>query len=314
MALVSVAAGLPWLLLALPAGALVDRLDRKRTLWTVDFSRAAVMGLLAVAVATDQATIPLLVAVAFLLGSGETVFDSAAQAALPAVAPAAGLERANGRLYAGRVVGGAFAGPPLGGALFAVAAAVPFGVDGASFLVAALLALRLRSDLSVADSGEAPARLRVRIAEGLRWLWRHRELRAICILLTFWNLVESAVFSILVLWALEVVGLPSALYGVLLAGLAAGGVVGSLLADRLGRALGAGRSLAAAMWGSVAAYAGLALTRHGVVAFALLALLGATAMVWNVLSASFRQAVVPGRLTSIHGRRAEPVSRAVENR
>jgi MFS family permease len=296
VALVGVAAGLPWLLLALPAGALVDRWDRKRTMWTVDLARAAVMALLAAAVVTGRATIPLLLAVAFLLGSGETLFDSAAQASLPAVVPVAGLERANGRLYAGNVVGGAFAGAPLGGALFALAAAVPFGLDAASFLIAALLALRLRADLAVRATGQAPARLRAQIAEGLRWLWRHRELRAICILLTVWNLLENAVFAILVLWALEVLRLPSGFYGVLLAGLAVGGVLGSLVADRVGRALGTGRSFAVALLGSVAAYAGLGFTGDGVVAFALLALLGATAMLWNVLSAAFRQAVVPSRL------------------
>jgi MFS family permease len=99
-----------------------------------------------------------------------------------------------------------------------------------------------------------------------------------------------------VLWALEVLRVPSGFYGVLLAGLAVGGVLGSLVADRLGRALGTGRSFAVALWGSVAAYAGLGLTSDGAVAFALLAVLGATGMLWNVLSASFRQAVVPSRL------------------
>jgi MFS family permease len=93
-----------------------------------------------------------------------------------------------------------------------------------------------------------------------------------------------------------VLRLPEATYGVLLAGLAVGGVVGSLLADRLGRSLGAGRAIGLSLWGSVLAYAGLGLTTNGIVGFVLLALIGAAAMVWNVLTASFRQAVVPGRL------------------
>jgi Na+/melibiose symporter-like transporter len=155
----------------------------------------------------------------------------------------------------------------------------PFGFDAATFLVAALLALGLRTDLTVpADTaGKAARRFRTQIAEGVRWLWRHRQLRAMCLLLTLWNLVESAVFAILVLWALEVLLLPKAAYGALLTGLAAGGVLGSLLADRLGRGLGAGRSIAASLWGSVLAYLGLGLTGHGVVAFVLLALVGAAA-------------------------------------
>jgi predicted MFS family arabinose efflux permease len=297
VSLVAAAAGLPWLLFALPAGALVDRWDRKRVLWGVDFGRAAVMGALAVVVVIGHASIPLLLVFAFLLGSAQTLFDSAAQAALPAVVPGPLLERANGRLYAGMMVAGGFAGPPLGGVLFAVAAAVPFGVDAVSFLAAALLALSLRTDLAVPATAGAPAqRLAGQIREGLQWLWRHPQLRAMCLLLTVWNLVENAVFAILVLWALEVLRLPQAAYGVLVAGLAAGGVLGSLLADRLGQALGAGLAIAASLWVSVLAYAGMGLTSHGTVGFALLALVGAAAMVWNVLTASFRQAVVPGRL------------------
>jgi MFS family permease len=297
VSLVAAAAGLPWLLFALPAGALVDRWDRKRVLWGVDFGRTAAMGSLAVVVGLGQASIPLLLVFAFLLGSGQTLFDSAAQAAMPAVVPGPLLERANGRLYAGMLVAGGFAGPPLGGVLFAAAAAVPFGVDAASFLAAALLALSLRADLAVPATAGAPVqRLAGQIREGLWWLWRHPQLRAMCLLLTVWNLVENAIFAILVLWALEVLRLPQAAYGVLVAGLAAGGVAGSLLADRIGRGLGAGRAIAVSLWASVVAYAGMGLASHGAIGFALLALVGAAAMVWNVLTASFRQAVVPGRL------------------
>jgi MFS family permease len=142
-------------------------------LWGVDLGRAAVAGLLALAVAGGLATVPLLIVAAFLLGSGETLSDSAAQAALPGVVPAAHLERANGRLYAGIVVAGGFAGPPLGSVLFAAAAAVPFGFDSMTFLVAALLALGLRTDLTVpaaTEPGMPAGRFRAQIAEGVRWL------------------------------------------------------------------------------------------------------------------------------------------------
>jgi predicted MFS family arabinose efflux permease len=278
------------------AAALVDRWDRKRTLWGVDLGRAAVMSSLAAAVATHRAGIPMLLVAAFLLGTGQTLADSAAQAALPAVVPPTGLEAANGRMYAGMVIGGAFAGPPLGSAMFAVAAAVPFGFDAASFLIAALLAVSVRADLAVRDAAAPVRGMRRQIGEGLRWLWSHRELRAMCILLTVWNLVENAVFAVLVLWALEVLRLPAPLYGVLLAGLASGGVAGSLLAGRLAGVLGAGGAIATSLWVTATAYAGLAFTSNGAVAFALLALIGGAAMVWNVLSASFRQTVVPSRL------------------
>jgi hypothetical protein len=103
-----------------------------------------------------------------------------------------------------------------------------------------------------------------------------------------WRLIAAGVLAVL--------RLPQAAYGVLVAGLAASGVAGSLLADRIGRRWGAGHAIAASLWASVLAYAGMGLASHGAVGFALLALVGAAAMVWNVLTASFRQAVVPSRL------------------
>jgi len=129
VSLVAAAGGLPWLLFALPAGALVDRWDRKRVLWGADFARTALVGLLALAVASGLSSVPLLATAAFLLGSAETLFANAAQATVAVVVPRAYLEHANGRLYAGELVAGVFVGPPLGGVLFAMAAAVPFAVD-----------------------------------------------------------------------------------------------------------------------------------------------------------------------------------------
>jgi predicted MFS family arabinose efflux permease len=304
VSLVAAAGGLPWLLFALPAGALADRWDRKRVLWGVDLTRAAVVAALAAAVAGGHVSVPLLAAVEFALGTAETLFESAAQAAVPAVVPTERLERANGRLYAGTVVASSLAGPPLGSALFAVVAAAPFGFDATSFVLAAALALGLRADLR-APAEQAPAgRLRGQIVEGVRWLWRQRQLRTICLLLTLWNLVENAILAVVVLWALEVLRLPGAAFGLLLAGFAAGGLLGSLLAERVAGAAGPGRGMAACVWVTVAAYLGLGATRSGVVAFALLAVVGAAAFVWNVLSASFRQAVVPaglqGRISSVY--------------
>jgi predicted MFS family arabinose efflux permease len=296
VSLVVAAEGLPWLLFALPAGAMVDRWDRKRVLFAVNLARAAVLALLTAAVAADAVSIPLLLAMAFAVGSAETFADSAAQAALPAVVPAAQLERANGRLYAGMVVAGAFAGPPIGSALFVLAAAWPFGADAAICALAAVLLFGMRANLTVPAEERSRGRLLGQIGEGLRWLWRHQQLRVICLLLTLWNLVETALFAIVVLWALEVLRLPEASYGVLLTGLAVGGVAGSLLAERLSRKIGPARGMAASIAGTAVGYAGMGLTRHGVVAFFLLLLVGCAAFAWNVLSASFRQAVVPTRL------------------
>jgi MFS family permease len=112
---------LPWLLFGLLSGALADRWNRRRLMWVVDAARFVVVGGLGVAVIAGLATIPLLVGVAFLLGVGQTLFDSAAQSVIPALVgrDPQRLERANGQLFGAQQVTQQLSGPPLGGWLFA---------------------------------------------------------------------------------------------------------------------------------------------------------------------------------------------------
>ncbi|MDP9373173.1 MAG: MFS transporter, partial [Chloroflexota bacterium] len=122
----AVAQQLPWLLFALLSGALADRLDRRRAMAAVGAGRAALIGALGIAVLLDHANLPLLYAVFFLLGVGETLFDTTAATVLPAVVPREQLPRANARLSGIATVTNHFIGKPLGGLLFAAAAALPF--------------------------------------------------------------------------------------------------------------------------------------------------------------------------------------------
>jgi predicted MFS family arabinose efflux permease len=296
VSLVMAAQGAAWLVFGLPSGALADRWDRRRAMWVCDAVRCMLATLLALAVATGYASIPLLVAVAFALVAAETLFYSASQAALPVLVAPSALPRANGRICATAVLGTLFVGPPAGAALFGVAPWAPFGVDALSFGLAALLAARLRTDLGpVPHPGPRPS-LAAEIGEGARWLWAHLELRTLALLLIVWNLVEAAMFAVLVLWSLETLGLPEAGYGLLFAALAVGGVVGSVIAERVGRWLGTGRAMSVSAMATVLAYAGLGLTTRPATAIGLMALLGLAAFVWNVLTASFRQSVVPARI------------------
>jgi hypothetical protein len=205
-------------------------------------------------------------------------------------------------MYATTVLGTGFAGPPAGAALFGVAAAAPFGADALSFGLAALLATRLRTDLGPVPG---PRRsLAAEIGEGARWLWAHVELRTLVLMLIVWNVVEAGVFAVLVLWSLETLGLPEAGYGLLYAALAVGGVVGSVIAERVGRRLGLGRAMAVSAAATVLAFAGLGAVSSPAAAIALMALVGLAAFVWNVLTAAFRQSVVPvriqGRVSSVY--------------
>jgi MFS family permease len=123
ISLVTFASWLPWLLFGLVSGALVDRWDRRRLMWRVDAARFALIGFLAAAVLADWATIPMLATIGFLLGIGQTLFDNAAQPLIPALVGRGSqrLERANSQLYGAQTISETFAGPPAGGALFALA-------------------------------------------------------------------------------------------------------------------------------------------------------------------------------------------------
>ena len=295
VALVAAAGTVPWLVFGLPIGALVDRWDRRRTMAAVDLLRTLVVAVLAVAVAVGALSIPLLVAVTFVLGTGEIFAESAALALVPQLVDAAQLERANGRLQAGEVAAGQFAGQGLGGALFAVALALPFALDAATFLLSAALVLTLHTPTPRPLPPASLRRLPAETAEGLRWLAGHR-LRILCVLLAVLAAVSGAFWAVAALYAASILGLGPTGFGVLLAVGAAGSLTGSLLAEPLAARLGTAGAIRLALALVTVATAGLAATRSPLVAGALLVVNGVAVLVWNVVTVSLRQAIIPDRL------------------
>jgi MFS family permease len=304
IAAVGVAWSLPWLLFALVSGAVADRTDRRRLMVGADLVRVGSLAALTAAVLGGRASIPALVALFFVNATAETVFDTAWQSTLPMVVEREELPRANGWLQTVEFAANGLLGPALGGVLFAAAAAAPFAVDAVSFGVSALLlatlpgrfrAARPAAGLDVPAAGGRPT-LRADIAEGVRWLLGHRVLRTICWVLAIENIVEMAGFAMLVLLAQDVLGLDARGYGLLLACLAVGGVVGGTVAARLHRHLGDQGSVVGSILLMSAAWALLAATSVAVLAGAGVALYGLAAVWWNVVTVSFRQAVVPERL------------------
>jgi len=296
VALVAAAGTVPWLVFGLPIGALVDRFDRRRTMAAVDLLRTLTVALLAVAVAAGALSIALLVAVTFVLGTGEIFAESAALALVPQLVDTAQLERANGRLQAGEVTAGQFAGQGLGGALFAVALALPFALDAATFLLSAVLVLSLRTATRHRPPAASLRRLPAETAEGLRWLARHRLLRTLCVLLAVLAAVSGAFWAVAALYAASILGLGPTGFGVLLAVGAAGSLAGSLLAEPLAVRLGTAGATRLSVAVVTVAMAGLAVTRSPLVAGALLAVNGIAVLVWNVVTVSLRQAIIPDHL------------------
>ncbi len=150
---VAAATTLPWLLIALPAGALVDRLDPAAVIAWANAGRAAAAALLVVAVLSDRAGIALLCAVGFLLTAGETFADSAGQSLLVRIVPRDRLETANARFVGSENIGLDLVGPLAAGGLFVIARWLPFAIAAGIFLVTAAVMLALRGH----RSGEVPS-------------------------------------------------------------------------------------------------------------------------------------------------------------
>lgn len=299
IAAVTVVAQVPPLLFGLLGGVYADRWDRRRTMALVDGIRTGVVAALAVAVAVDRAGIAALLVAAFLLAALGTLSDSASFAVLPALVPPAALPRANGRLQAGTAVAGGFLGAPAAGVLFAAAPALPFALDAVTFAVAAVLVLAL-APAPVVDpaAGAAAPRGSVwgEIVEGVRWLRGHRTLWRVTVLAAWSNLAISGLLAVLVLYALDVLRVPPAGYGLFAASAIVGGLAGALVAGRLAARLGTVPALCAVLAAQTVALTGFALARHPVPGGFALAVFAAGTVVWNSLWASYGQRHVPAGL------------------
>jgi Na+/melibiose symporter-like transporter len=223
---------------------------------------------------------------------------------MPSVVRRDQLESANSRLFAAQVVSFEFVGPPLGALLFATAAAVPFIVDGVSFAVAAVLVLTMAGSYRAVRPPGPPTRLRTEIGEGLRWLWAHRLLRTLGLMLGVWNLLTTAIISVFVLFALETLGLSKVGYGLLFTGAAVGSLLGTLTATRIIARLGHAVALLGAVFTSALSYLVIALTSSPVLVGVMFGVGGLLSVVWNVITVSLRQSIIPdallGRVNSVY--------------
>jgi MFS family permease len=301
---------LPWLLFALISGAWADRVDRRRLVVTVNIVRALAIGALTAAIATDRMSVLLIYVVFFVLGTGETLADTASAAFVPAIVPVDALPTANSLLGGTFTVVNQFLAKPLGGWLFAVSAALPFGVNAASFAGSAALVAGLRSVPPADRPRRSPhtppgsPSLRAEIADGVRWLWRHRLLRTLAVTMAFGNLVFCAAFAIFVLYSQSRLGLSPVGYGALLTSFAIGGFLGTLVAPTLLRTFGATLLLRVGLLIEVALHATLAATTHPWAAGAIIVVFGVHTVVWGVVATTLRQREVPsrmfGRVTSVY--------------
>jgi MFS family permease len=288
---------IPWLLFALPAGALADRLDRRRAMLGANAVRAALLVALALTVMVDIGSLWVLYAAAFCIGVAETIYDTSAQSIMPQIVSRDRLSRANGRLFAAELTANEFAGPPLGGFLVVLGAAMAFATPAALWAVAVGVLLLVRGRFRI--ERDRRTTIRADIAEGLRFLWRHRLLRTLAVMVGVSNFATNATWAILVLYAVgpaSAMGLSEPAFGLLLTTPAAGSLLGFLVAERVERRLGRARSLVLTMLGTTLLVGAPAGTANPFVIGAAFFVGGTTMAIWNVITVSLRQRVTPDRL------------------
>jgi MFS family permease len=294
---VAVASRLPWLVFALIAGALADRLDRRRTMVLVDAGRVVLLGGLTIAILAQVATIWLLYVVAFVLGCFETMFDTAASSMLPNVVGKDRVVAANSRLNAVELTMNTFVGPPLGGFLSGIAIASAFGSAAAGYLGALLCLLSLRGSFRPLRSGP-PSSIRAEIGEGLTYLRQHRLLRTMALVVGPMNLASTAVFAVLVLYVVKPgpLGLDGVGFGLLMTSIAVGTVAGTLLASRIERLLGRANLFVACIASLLVGDLVWIVVPQPVLIAVILALSASIGGAFNVVFGSIRQRIVPNHL------------------
>lgn len=294
---------IPWLLFALPAGALVDRMDRRRVMVVVDWGRAVVVGVLGLLLLAGDVSLAIIYAIAFVLGSAETMFDTASEALLPNIVGTDRLDAANGRLQAAEWATNTFVGPPFGAVLFGVAAAVPFLFDAGSFVLAAVLVSAIGGKFRGREASVASGNLRTEIGDGMRWLWGHTVLRALAMMAGVTNLVGMGIIAIFVLFVQDILELGDVGYGLILATIGLGGLIGSLTAPLVTRRFGQGTTLLGSVVGLGIGAVVMGSTSSALVAATVAGFYGLLIGLWNVVAISLRQRLTPdelrGRVSSV---------------
>lgn len=325
VALITVFRFLPFLLLGLPAGLLLDRSDRRNVAIVAQIGRAGVVGFLAVATLAFGASITLLAAAAFVVGVGEVLTDGGLPGMMRAVVRRDQLEVANSRFSATQTVANHFVGPPLGAVLFTIETSSPFVVSSALFLVAAVMLGRVPGQFRatptepVVDqddepgdepedevveevgSGASPGPLRQfadQLLMGLRYVWGHPVLRPLALAVMAFSFVGQATTAVYVILATERFGLGGVGFGVLISIKGVASVAMSFAVARLVLKAGHSNSMRFSIVSFTTAALLLGIGTAVAVAVVAVIIQGLADPAWNIVSNTIRQRLVPDEVFS----------------
>jgi MFS family permease len=317
IALVAVASRLPWLIFTLPAGVITDRFNRGKIIVAMDIARGCLALLVAIVVTLESDSLPklnevssltdletnwtlylVLIVTALLFGFAEVLRDNSAQTLLPSVVEKKNLESANGKLWSVEYVTNSFVGPPLGSFLLGIAIFLPFYIDSAAFFISAGLIATLIPSLKKVDTEKKSEKLnfRAEIKEGFTWLWSHELLRPMALILGALNAIGALTTAVFILFAQEILETSLFIFAVL----GTAGAVG----PKISKKLGSGPSLYLTLISGpiITLIIGLSSSWH--LFYLLTAISTVFAVLWNVITVSLRQSIIPshllGRVNSVY--------------
>ncbi|MFZ9342770.1 MAG: MFS transporter, partial [Candidatus Nanopelagicaceae bacterium] len=300
---------LPWLFFAIPIGAIVDRVDRRKALVLGNSLRAAIALFIAFAVSQGFINIWLLLISVFFFGICEVLVDTTSQAVLPQILDKSNYERGNSRLQISEVIVSQFAGAPLSGLLYAVSIALPFFFSTTGFILAGLLILLFPFERAInvrkeGDTGQAKLGLKGDIKFALNYLYQDKQIFSIVVITTLLGFFYSLSNAIAPLFILKELKVSPALFGVVLAIQGVGALAGSIAAPMVSKYLGRGKALAINVFFASLLVIFIGLSPNAYFFVAVSVLIGFTISVWNILLMSLYQSLIPPELYGrIHGAR-----------
>jgi MFS family permease len=328
IALAAVASRLPWLIFTLPAGVITDRFDRKKIIVAMDAARGFLTVFVAVMVYWKADSLPKLneltnitdiatnwplyivaITASFLFGCAEVLRDNTAQTFMPSVVKEEQLEKANGQMWSAESLTNSFIGPPLGSFLIAIAVFVPFFFDAASFFVAVALLSTITTitkPITNVESAKPKVKpnFRAEIKEGFDWLWSHELLRPMAIILGSMNGISSLGGAAFILFAQEILHTSVLEFAILGTSGAIGGIIGGIYGPKIAKKIGSGPSLFLTLLIMPIFEIAIGFVSSWEVVWLLSGITTIFAVLWNVITVSLRQSIIPthllGRVNSVY--------------